>query len=228
VINGRSDSVSVSTYKNDERAIEAKIVLLGDAGTGKTSLVKRFVEDSFSKDEMTTVGAAFMTKRMVIGSYKLKLQIWDTAGQERFRSMTPMYYRGASAAILVYDITSMKSFAAVKSWVLELNDNKDSEEEERIVAIAGNKVDLEQNREVPFEEAKQYASDINALIYETSAINNLGVEDMFLSICNKLIARTTEVEKRRASLIKKESYKDRLKLNEEDDKQNNKSKRCCK
>merc|ERR1711974_92550 len=96
-----------------EQTCDAKLVLLGNSGVGKTSVVLRYVQGVYSLDQPSTIGASFMTKRMFLDDWKVKLQIWDTAGQERFRSMAPMYYRGASAAILVYDITSVESFENV-------------------------------------------------------------------------------------------------------------------
>eukprot|EP01113_Clastostelium_recurvatum_P025272 TRINITY_DN3040_c0_g1_i3.p1 TRINITY_DN3040_c0_g1~~TRINITY_DN3040_c0_g1_i3.p1 ORF type:complete len:146 (+),score=18.80 TRINITY_DN3040_c0_g1_i3:137-574(+) len=126
---------------------DAKIVLLGNSGVGKTSIALRYVQGSFSNDQPLTVGASFMTKRMFMPDCTVKLQIWDTAGQERFRSMTPMYYRGASAAILVYDVTQPDSFECVQGWVRELRAN--THNNEIVIAIAGNKTDLIAHRQVP-------------------------------------------------------------------------------
>eukprot|EP01104_Vermistella_antarctica_P012703 TRINITY_DN3721_c0_g1_i1.p1 TRINITY_DN3721_c0_g1~~TRINITY_DN3721_c0_g1_i1.p1 ORF type:complete len:220 (+),score=50.71 TRINITY_DN3721_c0_g1_i1:217-876(+) len=163
---------------------DAKIVLLGNSGVGKTCLVYRYVQGSYSGDLTSTIGASFMTKRMFLDGVKVKLQIWDTAGQERFRSMTPMYYRAASAAILVYDVTSHESFEAVKEWVDELRSNV---EEDVIIAIAGNKVDLVDYRQVSTKKAKDYAENIGAVFFETSALSAQGVEDLFGEISRGLV-----------------------------------------
>jgi len=156
------------------------------AGVGKTSLVMRYVSGSWASDQSSTIGASFMTKRMFLDDWKVKLQIWDTAGQERFRSMTPMYYRGAQAAVLVYSIDSNETFDNVKDWVRELNANVRND---IIIAIAGNKSDLEERRQVPLEKAKDYAESIDGIFIETSAKANKGIEELFLEVTRKLIER---------------------------------------
>ncbi|KAG8739639.1 hypothetical protein FRC10_005375 [Ceratobasidium sp. 414] len=105
------------TLTNTSSSLDAKVVIMGSAGVGKTSLVTRYVEERFVPQTTTTTGAFFHSKKVTVDGTKVRLQIWDTAGQERFRSMAPMYYRGASAAILVYDITSASSFDDVKVWI---------------------------------------------------------------------------------------------------------------
>merc|ERR1712226_1019035 len=99
------------------RTVQYKLVLLGETSVGKSSLVIRFVKGQFHE---YTIGAAFLTQTVVVGDYTVKFEIWDTAGQERYHSLAPMYYRGAAAAIVVYDITSTPSFNRAKTWVKEL------------------------------------------------------------------------------------------------------------
>jgi len=170
--------------QKDEKSCDAKLVLLGNSGVGKTSLVLRYVQGVYSLDQPSTIGASFMTKRMLLEDWKVKLQIWDTAGQERFRSMTPMYYRGASAAILVYDVTSVESFECVKDWVTEL---RTQVQHDIVLAIAGNKKDLEDQRQVKLAKAKEYADSVGAIIYETSAKDNEGIEELFVDVSRRLI-----------------------------------------
>ena len=122
----------------------------------------------------------------------IKLQIWDTAGQERFRSMAPLYYRGAVAAILVFAVTDESSFDKLKDWVRELQSNID---EPLVLAIACNKADLAEQRAVSFETAAQYAATIGALVYETSAKSSTGVDELFNEVARRLVvtrARATE------------------------------------
>ena len=102
------------------RVFQFKLVLLGDSAVGKSSLVLRFVRGQFFEYQESTIGAAFLTQTVALDDATVKFEIWDTAGQERYRSLAPMYYRGASAAIVVYDITNPDSFAGAKSWVKEL------------------------------------------------------------------------------------------------------------
>ncbi|XP_041497612.1 ras-related protein Rab-22A isoform X1 [Microtus oregoni] len=118
---------------------ELKVCLLGDTGVGKSSIVWRFVEDSFDPNINPTIGASFMTKTVQYQNELHKFLIWDTAGQERFRALAPMYYRGSAAAIIVYDITKEETFSTLKNWVRELRQHGPPS---IVVAIAGNKCDL--------------------------------------------------------------------------------------
>jgi Ras-related protein Rab-21 len=166
---------------NDE--VDAKVVLLGDSGVGKTSLAVRYVQETFSSKLVPTIGASFLTKRATMDNFKVKLQLWDTAGQERFRSLAPMYYRGASAAVLVYDITSEASFTKVQDWVTELRNNIP---EDIILCIVGNKADLEPQRKVPLPNASDYAASIGAVYFESSAKSNTCVDAIFSEIVRRL------------------------------------------
>eukprot|EP01083_Nonionella_stella_P183663 664337_1 len=127
-----------------------KLVLLGDSAVGKSSLVLRFVKGTFSEYQDSTIGAAFLTQTVNIEpDTSVKFEIWDTAGQERYHSLAPMYYRGAAAAVIVYDITSMQSFSRAKAWVLELQKRGSPDV---VIALAGNKCDLAENRQVSSED----------------------------------------------------------------------------
>lgn len=158
---------------------ELKVCLLGDTGVGKSSIVCRFVQDHFDHNISPTIGASFLTKTVPSGNELHKFLIWDTAGQERFHSLAPMYYRGSAAAVIVYDITKLDSFQTLKRWVKEL---KEHGPEDIVVAIAGNKNDLGDIREVPMKEAKEFAESIAAIFIETSARNAVNVEELFQKI----------------------------------------------
>ena len=131
----------------EEKPVLAKVVLLGDMGAGKSSIALRFSKDQFNEYQESTIGAAFVTQSLSASSDHpaVKFEIWDTAGQERYRSLAPMYYRGAAAALVVYDITSSQSFEQAKTWVDQLHDNGSSG---TIVALTGNKKDRHDEREV--------------------------------------------------------------------------------
>ena len=166
-----------------QAAREVKVVLLGDAGVGKSSLVLRFVTNSFDKYSESTIGASFMSKLLLVDGAPIKYQIWDTAGQEKYHSLAPLYYRGAAAAIIVYDITRAASFQTLKNWVREL---QQLGPENIVLAICGNKSDLEDKREVSTAEAKAYAAEIGALFLEASAKLNKNVQDLFTDISKRL------------------------------------------
>eukprot|EP00039_Didymoeca_costata_P011913 m.169838 g.169838 ORF g.169838 m.169838 type:complete len:202 (-) comp15329_c0_seq1:143-748(-) len=168
-------------------ALMKKVVVLGRQDVGKTSLILRCVEGSFKSGLKSTIGASFFTHKITIGGRRLKLQIWDTAGQERFRSMAPMYYRGAAAAVLVYDITSKVSFSEVDSWFAELKERADPD---LVFCVVGNKVDLRNNDSVSYEEGHEYAKEkLKAIFFETSAKDGTKVADVFLEIAKKLLQK---------------------------------------
>ncbi|KAK9809172.1 hypothetical protein WJX72_010637 [[Myrmecia] bisecta] len=160
---------------------QAKLVLLGDMGAGKSSLVLRFVKGQFFDYQESTIGAAFLTKTMP--EQNVKFEIWDTAGQERYHSLAPMYYRGAAAAVVVYDITNAESFTKAKTWAKELQRQGNPN---MIMALAGNKADLADTRAVTTEEAQAYADENGLFFWETSAKANLNVSEVFTDIAKKL------------------------------------------
>lgn len=167
----------------NNRMCHFKLVLLGDSAVGKSCLVVRFVRDEFFEFQEPTIGAAFLTQTVTVDDVTVKFEIWDTAGQERYRSLAPMYYRGAAAAIVVYDITKKDSFNGAKSWVKELQRRGDPNV---VIALAGNKADMESKRKVQAEEAAQYALENDILHLETSAKNAHNVRALFVEIAKKL------------------------------------------
>eukprot|EP00939_MAST-03C_sp_MAST-3C-sp1_P003862 g3862.t1 len=162
---------------------DVKVVLLGDTGVGKSSLVLRFVTKHFRPFSESTIGASFMSKMVTFDGIAIKYQIWDTAGQEKYRSLAPMYYRGAAAAIIVYDITRKTSFDKLKDWVHELQNYGPRD---IVIIIVGNKVDLEERREVLTESASMYAKRIGALFLETSSKTDTNVSKVFVQISTRL------------------------------------------
>jgi len=165
-----------------KRALNFKLVLLGDSAVGKSSTVTRFVKDTFSDMQQPTIGASFLTQTLTLDDgQQVMLDIWDTAGQERYRSLAPMYYRGAAAALIVYDITSKESFNGAKEWIKELQ-----LQEEIVLVLAGNKVDLGSKRDVTQTEAKSYADETGCMFFEISAKSGENIRNMFHSMAKKL------------------------------------------
>ncbi|GAB7351264.1 hypothetical protein MBLNU459_g1686t1 [Dothideomycetes sp. NU459] len=181
-----------------------KLVLLGEAAVGKSSLVLRFVNNDFQANKEPTIGAAFLTKKITLPSRTIKFEIWDTAGQERFASLAPMYYRNAQAALVVYDLTKPSSLVKARHWVAELQRQASPG---IVIALVGNKLDLcnedggdevpaaggEEDgaedesgdaRKVGTREAKAYADEENLLFFETSAKNGTNVSEVFTAIAN--------------------------------------------
>ncbi|XP_069843209.1 ras-related protein Rab-31-like [Dipodomys merriami] len=177
---------------------EFKVCLLGDTGVGKSSIARRFTEDNFEPNVHPTIGASFMTKTVPYGNELHKFLIWDTAGQERFHSLAPLYYRGSSAAVLVYDITKLDSFHTLKKWVKEL---KEHGPENIVMAIAGNKCDLSDIRQVPLKESEEYAESIGAIMVETSAKDAVNIKELFQGISRKIPPLNTQ-EKGRDEVIR--------------------------
>ena len=165
------------------KTFQFKLVLLGEGAVGKSSLVLRFVRGQFFDYQESTIGAAFLTQTVALNDTTVKFEIWDTAGQERYHSLAPMYYRGAAAAIVVYDITSPDSFARAKSWVRELQRQGNPN---IVIALAGNKSDLASKRKGEPDEARQYAEENNIMFMETSAKTASNVNELFVQIARKL------------------------------------------
>ena len=169
---------------NEKEMESLKIVLIGESGVGKTSIISQFIDHVFQDDQQSTIGCTFSTKAIECNNGKiLKFEIWDTAGQERYRSVTKMFYKDAAAVILVYDITNKYSFEQLqKYWVPQVLDNSPKNS---ILAMMANKSDLIEKEQVDEEEARNYAKEINALFVSTSAKNNFGVCDLFIDIAKK-------------------------------------------
>jgi len=168
-------------------AVTYKIVFLGASGVGKTCMSLRFSGKQFQTNIDATVGAVFSTMNVQSPSKKndLVIEMWDTAGQERFRALTPIYYRVADAAILVYDITDLDSFDSLKQWYQELQENVS----DCLVMIAGNKLDKEGDRAVNFGDASRFAAQRNCYIMEVSSKTGQNIPEFTDKLCDELLSR---------------------------------------
>ena len=151
------------------------MVFLGDSSVGKTCISTRFVRDEFTDFQEPTIGAAFLTKEVPVGDKIIRFEIWDTAGQERYRSLAPMYYRGASCAIIVYDITSIDSFNGAKLWVNEIF----TKTTKCKIFLLGNKCDLEKEREVKQEDVDKFIENDDIVHRLVSAKNGTNIKKTF-------------------------------------------------
>jgi Ras-related protein Rab-1A len=160
-----------------------KILIIGDSGVGKSSLLLRFSDDTFTESYISTIGVDFKINHIEIDGKQIKLQIWDTAGQERFRTITSSYYRGAHGIIIVYDVTDAESFENIKEWLDEVNrySYKDV-----IKILVGNKCDKEDKRVISTFSGEEYAQLKNIDFIETSAKDSHNVNEIFYRIAEKI------------------------------------------
>ena len=160
-----------------------KLLLIGDSGVGKSSLLLRFSDDTYETTSNSTIGVDFKIKTVNLDGRVAKLQIWDTAGQERFRTITSSYYRGAHGIIVVYDVTDAESFDNVRKWLNEIDKNATQDVQKLLV---GNKCDLVAKKVVDYGTAKELASDMDMPFLETSAKNSSNVEAAFMTMASAI------------------------------------------
>jgi small GTP-binding protein len=170
----------------DKNHVLLKFIIIGDSGTGKSCVLHRFTENHFSDEQAQTIGVEFGAKVVTVGTKKVKLQVWDTAGQERYRSVTRSYYRGASACILVYDVTRLDTFEHITQW---LHDARQLTEQDTVMVLVGNKIDLEGKREVQYTDATVFAQSNSMAAVETSAATGEGVESAFVTAVKAVLAK---------------------------------------
>ena len=203
--------------ENDEEEIDScTVILLGDSGVGKTSIIKQYVNESIPNYLRSSTCAEFSYKIIDLGQKRLNLQIWDTVGQERYRSINTRYYQKADACILVYDITNSASFDSLKTYWIE--QVKQEAPPGIILGIAGNKSDLINDEKVDEKDSRDFAEKQGAFFASVSAVSNSGIANLFLEI----VHRYPEFAKN-----KKENEKNKLKLKDEKDNGNKGKKKCC-
>jgi len=162
-----------------------KLLMVGDSGVGKTSILLQFTQNEFNVSTRSTVGVDLKVKMMKFRNKSVKLTIWDTAGQERFRTLTSSYYRGAHGIILVYDVTSSESFQNIKDWLKEIDIY--STNDDAVKMLVGNKIDKNTERKVSRDEAIAFAKSLNMMYIETSAKTKIGVQNAFEELIQKIL-----------------------------------------
>ncbi|KAJ8636899.1 hypothetical protein MRB53_011166 [Persea americana] len=169
-----------------------KLLLIGDSGVGKSCLLLRFSDGSFTTSFITTIGIDFKIRTIELDAKRIKLQIWDTAGQERFRTITTAYYRGAMGILLVYDVTDESSFNNIRNWIRNIEQHA-SDNVNKI--LVGNKADMDESkRAVPTSKGQALADEYGIKFFETSAKTNLNVEQVFFSIAKDIMHRLAEAD----------------------------------
>jgi len=162
-----------------------KMLIVGDSGVGKSSILLRFTDDNFDEDQPCTIGVDFKIKKMNFGGKRLNLTIWDTAGQEKFRSLTSSYYRGTQGIVLVYDVTNKKSFEHLNLWLREIETY--STNEDVVKLLVGNKIDKQDERQVSREQGVNYARSKEMVFIECSAKTRLGIQQTFEELVQKIL-----------------------------------------
>uniref|UniRef100_A0A6B2LII7 Uncharacterized protein n=1 Tax=Arcella intermedia TaxID=1963864 RepID=A0A6B2LII7_9EUKA len=189
-----------------------KLVFLGDQSVGKTSIITRFMYDTFDNTYQPTIGIDFLSKTMYLDDKTVRLQLWDTAGQERFRSLIPSYIRDSSVAVICYDITTRESFVNTSKWIEDVRAERGNDV---IIVLCGNKTDLESSRAVSIEEGEAKSNEYKVLFIETSAKAGSNIKSLF----RKVAAALPGMENSKLEAEKKENVD--LQPQEAEDTQNN-------
>eukprot|EP00769_Ergobibamus_cyprinoides_P001066 gnl/Ergobibamus_cyprinoides/2064.p2 GENE.gnl/Ergobibamus_cyprinoides/2064~~gnl/Ergobibamus_cyprinoides/2064.p2 ORF type:complete len:213 (+),score=92.77 gnl/Ergobibamus_cyprinoides/2064:32-640(+) len=173
-----------------------KVIILGDSGVGKTSLMRQFVNNTFSRQYKATIGADFLTKEMVVDDRQVTMQIWDTAGQERFQSLGVAFYRGADACILCFDVNSAKTLSSLESWREEFLIQAGPRDQDSFpFVVLGNKIDIEGSRVVSEKRAQAWcAAKGDVPYFETSAKTATNVAEAFQTVAQLALKQETDDE----------------------------------
>ena len=175
-----------------------KVLLLGDSTVGKTCVLLKYTDKIFQETHMMTIGLDYRLKVMQLQSGKeVKLQIWDTAGQDRFRSITKNYYKGSHGIILIYDVTSLKTFENVKSWVSQIHEEIS---DKVVIYLVGNKIDMDDERKVQTEEGQKLAEELGVPFVETSAKSGVNIDNIFSDITERIDKEFGNIQKVRKNI----------------------------
>ena len=210
----------------DQEPIRCKTILVGESGVGKTTIIGRYIK-KYNAHEKATIGASFTNKIDNINGTQILFEIWDTAGQERFRSINSIFYQDAYICIMVYDITSKKSFESLKNYWY--NSVKENGNEAIIYHVAGNKIDLFEEEQVDRNEIKEYCNSIGAEYNFISALENSFIDDLFKKVGERFL--NSDIYKN-MEINKQQKKPERFSLNSDEndndnEKQNQNKKKCC-
>ena len=198
-----------------------QILILGDSSVGKTSLIKRYTNGIFKEEYLATVGLDFYSKVEIIDNKTINVKLWDTAGQERFKSLTQSYFKNAEGVLLTYDITNIESFNNLKDWISSIKKNMEGKEIFIPLIILGNKIDMEDSREINKENAEKFANENNYQYFETSAKTGEGVDNSIRELVKLILKQNGKMDDQ------KEARADSFQIKEGNIKAIEKKKGCC-
>ena len=196
VLNEKEDFYAKTQIKNIE-VFEYKIILVGDPGVGKTSILTKFVTNEFQSVYSSTIGVEFKLKDIYVNNNCARLKIWDTCGQEKFRAITRQYFKNSNGVFIVFDLTNKDTIKRLNVWMKDINDNITND---FFVFLIGNKVDIKDRDISISEEAKQFANNQKINYYEVSAKTGSGIYNVFEKMANKLVSKD-KMDKSRDSKI---------------------------
>ncbi|XP_073822132.1 ras-related protein Rab6-like [Musca autumnalis] len=199
---------------------KCKLVFLGEQSVGKTSLITRFMYDSFDNTYQATIGIDFLSKTLHLDDRTVRLQLWDTAGQERFRSLIPSYIRDSTAAIVVYDVTKPTTFEQTSKWISDVRAERGTEV---IIILVGNKTDLAGKRQITTEDGENKAKELNVMFIETSAKTSYNVKKLF----DRVAMALPFVSSAPREMSSEDEQRIELELQKEDERKRNENKRKC-
>ena len=195
-----------------------QILIIGDSSVGKTSLITRYINGTFKEEYLATIGLDFYSKEEIIDNKTINIKLWDTAGQERFKSLTQNYFKNAEGVLLTYDITNNESFENLKDWMASIKKNMEGKNFFIPIIIIGNKIDMEESREINKEDAEKFAKENNYKQFETSAKTGEGgdnaIRELIIQILkqsnqmdDQKVARATSVQIKEANYVKSKKKK---------------------
>ena len=185
-----------------------QLLIIGDSSVGKTSIISRYANGTFKEEYIATVGLDYYTKDEIIDNKTIQIKLWDTAGQERFKALTQNYFRNAEGVLLTFDVTNTDSFNNLKDWIGSIKTNMESKNIFLPLIIVGNKIDMEDAREINKEDAEKFVSDNNYKYFETSAKTGEGVDDAIRDLVNQVLEQGDQLDDHKIEARKSVQLKD--------------------
>ena len=185
-----------------------QVLVIGDSSVGKTSLITRYTNGTFKEEYLATVGLDYYSKVEAINNQTINIKLWDTAGQERYKALTQNYFRNAEGVLLTFDVTNTDSFNNLKDWIGSIKTNMESKNIFLPLIIVGNKIDMEDAREINKEDAEKFVSDNNYKYFETSAKTGEGVDDAIRDLVNQVLEQGDQLDDHKIEARKSVQLKD--------------------